>query len=107
MRAKGNIFFSYHQHWGHLLRSLQVFTGFRFCAPPNDVQNWSHNCYNYLYIKDAKSYFDEPREKLSPRPLCGRSNLVIVKGFRSQGVDNILCATQKFVSIGRSNEILG
>jgi hypothetical protein len=27
---------------------------------------------SYLYIKDAKSYFDEPREKLSPRPLCGR-----------------------------------
>jgi hypothetical protein len=44
---------------------------------------------SYLYIKDAKSYFDEPRE----------DNLEVVKGFRSQGVHNILCTTRKFVII--------
>jgi hypothetical protein len=33
-----------------------------------------HN--SYLYIKDAKSYFDEPREKLSSRPLCGRDKII-------------------------------
>jgi hypothetical protein len=27
----------------------------------------------YLSIKDAKFYFDEPREKLSSRSLCGRT----------------------------------
>jgi hypothetical protein len=26
---------------------------------------------SYLYIKDAKSYFDEPREKLLSRPQSG------------------------------------
>jgi hypothetical protein len=31
---------------------------------------------SYLYIKDAKSYFDEPREKLSPRSLCGRGTTI-------------------------------
>jgi leucyl aminopeptidase len=47
------------------------------------------------YIKAAKSYFDEPREKLSPRSLAAEAhNLQIVKGFRSQGVHNILCATE-------------
>jgi hypothetical protein len=51
--------------------------------------------YSYLYIKAAKSYFDEPREKLSPRSLAAEANsLEIVKGFRSQGVHNILSATE-------------
>jgi hypothetical protein len=27
---------------------------------------------SYLYIKAAKSYFHEPREKLSPRPLAAK-----------------------------------
>jgi hypothetical protein len=31
---------------------------------------------SYLYIKDAKSYFDEPREKLPPRSLCGRGTTI-------------------------------
>jgi hypothetical protein len=31
---------------------------------------------SYLYIKDAKSYFDEPREKLSSRPLCSRDKTI-------------------------------
>jgi hypothetical protein len=44
---------------------------------------------SYLYIKDAKSYFDEPRQ----------DNLEVVKGIRTQGVHNILCATRKFVII--------
>jgi hypothetical protein len=33
-----------------------------------------HN--SYLYSKAAKSYFDEPREKLSSRPLCGRDKTI-------------------------------
>jgi hypothetical protein len=51
---------------------------------------------SYLYIKDAKSYFDEPNRKivvkaaLRPR----QDNLEVVKGFRSQGVHNILCVTR-------------
>jgi hypothetical protein len=32
--------------------------------------------YSYLYSKAAKSYFDEPREKLSSRPLCGRDKTI-------------------------------
>jgi hypothetical protein len=28
---------------------------------------------SYLFIKAAKSYFDEPREKLSPRPLAAET----------------------------------
>jgi hypothetical protein len=31
---------------------------------------------SYLYSKAAKSYFDEPREKLSSRPLCGRDKTI-------------------------------
>jgi hypothetical protein len=56
---------------------------------------------SYLYSKAAKSYFDEPREKivvkaaLRPR----QDNLEVFKGFRSQGVHNILCATREFVII--------
>jgi hypothetical protein len=30
---------------------------------------------------------------------AGQDNLAVVKGFRSQGVHNILCATRKFVII--------
>jgi hypothetical protein len=30
---------------------------------------------------------------------AGQDNLEVVKGFRSQGVHNILCATRKFVII--------
>jgi hypothetical protein len=49
----------------------------------------------YLYIKDAKSFFDVPREKLSPRPFRPRQdNLKVVKGFHSHGVHNILCVTK-------------
>jgi hypothetical protein len=47
---------------------------------------------SYLYIKDAKSFFDVPTEKLSMRPR--QDNLKVVKGFRSHGVYNILCATE-------------
>ncbi|KAH0812146.1 hypothetical protein GEV33_010644 [Tenebrio molitor] len=39
--------------------------------------SFEFECLNsYLYIKDAKSYFDEPREKLSPRALCGRGKTI-------------------------------
>jgi hypothetical protein len=31
---------------------------------------------SYLYSKAAKSYFDELREKLSSRPLCGRDKTI-------------------------------
>jgi hypothetical protein len=31
---------------------------------------------SYLYSKAAKSHFDEPREKLSSRPLCGRDKTI-------------------------------
>jgi hypothetical protein len=53
----------------------------------------------YTYIKGAKSFFDVPREKLSPRPLRPRQdNLKVVKGFhvgfRSHSVHNILSATE-------------
>jgi hypothetical protein len=34
----------------------------------------AHN--RYLYSKAAKSYFDEPREKLSSRPLCSRDKTI-------------------------------
>jgi hypothetical protein len=34
----------------------------------------AHN--SYLYSKAAKSYFDERREKLSSRPLCGRDKTI-------------------------------
>jgi hypothetical protein len=35
------------------------------------------SCINsYLYSKAAKSYFDEPREKLSSRPRCGRDKRI-------------------------------
>jgi hypothetical protein len=54
---------------------------------------------SYLYSKAAKSYFDEPREKLPSRPRPRQDNLEVVKAFRSQGVHNILCATRKFVII--------
>jgi hypothetical protein len=48
----------------------------------------SHN--SYLYIKAAKSFFNVPREILSPRPLAAETdNLEDVKRFRGQGVDNI------------------
>jgi hypothetical protein len=48
-----------------------------------------------ICIKDAKSFFDVPREKLSPRPFRPRQDsLKVVKGFRSYGVHNILCATK-------------
>jgi hypothetical protein len=50
---------------------------------------------SYLHIKDAKLFFDVPRAKLSPRPFRPRQdNLKVVKGFRSHGVHNILCATE-------------
>jgi hypothetical protein len=40
------------------------------------------------YIKAAKSFFNVPSEKLSPRPLAD------VEGFRGQGVHNTFCATK-------------
>jgi hypothetical protein len=40
-----------------------------------EVDNWS-STNSYLYVKDTKSYFDEPREKLSSRPLCGRHKTI-------------------------------
>jgi hypothetical protein len=49
----------------------------------------------YLYIKAAKSFFNVPREKLSPRPLAAEvDNLKDVKGFRRQGVHNIFCTPE-------------
>jgi hypothetical protein len=41
-----------------------------------DALNWLQQINSYLYIKDAKSYFDEPREKLLSRPLCGRDKTI-------------------------------
>jgi hypothetical protein len=50
---------------------------------------------SYLYIKAANWFFKVPKEKLSPRPLAAQQdNLENVKGFRSQGVYNVLCATE-------------
>jgi hypothetical protein len=46
-------------------------------------------------IKAAKSFFNVPKEKLSPRPLAaGQDNLEYVKGFRDHGIHNIFCATE-------------
>jgi hypothetical protein len=43
----------------------------------------------YFYIKVVKSFFNVPREKLSPRLLAAESdNLEDVKGFRGQAVHN-------------------
>jgi hypothetical protein len=39
------------------------------------------------------------REKNCRQDNCRQDNLEVVKGFRSQGVLNILCATRKFVII--------
>jgi hypothetical protein len=42
-----------------------------------NIPNCRKSCENsYLYSKAAKSYFDEPREKLSSRPLCGRDKTI-------------------------------
>jgi hypothetical protein len=47
---------------------------------------------SYLYIKAAKSFFNVPREKLSPRTLAAEAhNLEDVRG---QGVHNIFWATE-------------
>jgi hypothetical protein len=44
-------------------------------AERSEANNSAKPYNSYLYIKDAKSYFDEPREKLSSRPPC----VVIIK----------------------------
>jgi hypothetical protein len=65
--------------------NLHTFVTFRlrefafYVDPPRYQINFSRYCGNnnsYLYSKAAKSYFDEPREKLSSRPLCGRDKTI-------------------------------
>jgi hypothetical protein len=44
-------------------------------------------------MKAAKSFFEVPREKLSPRPLAAEADNLEedVKGFRGQGVQPKIC----------------
>jgi hypothetical protein len=54
-------------------------------SSPFHTRGEKHN--SYLYIKAAKSFFNIPREKLSPRPLAAEAdNLEDIKGFRGEGV---------------------
>jgi hypothetical protein len=42
---------------------------------------------SYLYIRAAKSFFNVPREKSSPRPVAAETEQSeVVKGFCGQGV---------------------
>jgi hypothetical protein len=41
-----------------------------------NIKGYGQTNNSYLYSKAAKSYFDEPREKLSSRPLCGRDKTI-------------------------------
>jgi hypothetical protein len=45
------------------------------------------------------------REKNCRQGRFAADNLEVVKGFRSQGVHNILCATRKFVIIKLTSKI--
>jgi hypothetical protein len=55
---------------------------YRLTMLPNVLKSENKYCgmsmalNSYLYSKAAKSYFDEPREKLSSRPLCGRDKTI-------------------------------
>jgi hypothetical protein len=48
----------------------------KFGKPECPVRSSLINFYSYLYIKAAKWDFDEPREKLSPRPLAAEAKTI-------------------------------
>jgi hypothetical protein len=60
----------------------------------------------YLYIKAAKSFFNVPREKLSPRPLAAEvDNLKDVKGFRRQGVHTTFFVHPKICNYYKPHQV--